>query len=379
MPSAPLPPDPWVGTLIRRLLGLSVALLVLARFAPAAWRTSAGADPPPPVEGAEGTPLVLSTADLWLDPVGPGTLLPPFEADDVAHSRAGWALLDRSAGEIQTLDPAGAPVLRFGRRGQGPGELSRPLHIGLDPDGVVAVLDASGRHLDVFPPASRPAVRVFLPAEDCPGSFGDEVLHHAGAWWVARRCFEGARSDLELVRVSATHEVSVEARATLTRTNTDPHLTPLLVPSGGELFVGSNRAPCLDAVAGDDRLCLPRPTAFPIPDSTAERMFGDLGRRAAAAGIDLDLPTHYPALVGVRARRRGPAVRTIRADGEDAWAVQEADTLRLLLPRPGGRVEPGEDAWLLLRDDGAGLRVWVVPDAPAGVPDGSPGAPPDAQ
>ncbi|MBT8336886.1 MAG: hypothetical protein KJO11_09800, partial [Gemmatimonadetes bacterium] len=298
-------------------------------------------------------------------PGHPGTLLPPFEADAVAHSSAGWALLDRTAGEILRLDGAGDPIARFGRRGEGPGELSRPLHIGLDRRGTVAVLDASGRHLDIFPTASRPAVRVSLPAAGCPGSFGDAVVHFEDAWWVARRCFEGPRSELEIVRANATGAADVEARTTLTRMNTDPHLTPLLVASGGELFMGSNRDPCLTAVGGGARLCLPRPPAIAIADTTADRMFGDLGRRAAAVGIDLELPTHYPGLVAARSRASGPALRTIRADGSDAWAVVESDTMRVLVPVPGGRVEPGETNWLLLRDDGAGLRIWVVADEPA--------------
>jgi hypothetical protein len=91
-------------------------------------------------------------------------------------------------------------------------------------------------------------------------------------------------------------------------------------------------------------------------------MFGDLERRAATIGLDLRIPTHYPGLVEVRGRPGGPAVRTILPDGSDAWAVETVDTLRILEAGQGARVEPGAAGWLFLRDDAAGLRVWIVGD-----------------
>lgn len=354
----PMPPDPWVGALLRRLLFAAVAALVLVQFTP---RSSTGRSDAPTPGAGEGTARVLPTAPRTLDPPGPGSLLPPFEADDVEHSRAGWVLLDRSEGEVLVLDPTGHPTRRFGRRGQGPGELERPLDVALADDGTVAVLDASGLRLDLFPPTGVPR-RVPLAADGCTGTFGDDVVHHDDGWWVIRRCFQGPNADLEVVRVPlAGPPVRAERRA-LTRMNTDPHLVPLLVATDQGLFAGSNLAPCLDPVGRDGaRLCLPQPARAPIPDTTSARLFGDLERRAAAVGLDLEIPTHYPALIEARSRPRGPVVRAIRPDGSAAWAEEAGDTLRILEPGGDARVEPGHDGWLLLRDDGAGLRVWVLP------------------
>ena len=99
----------------------------------------------------------------------------------------------------------------------------------------------------------------------------------------------------------------------------------------------------------------------------------DEGETHRILGIDLDLPSHYPALVEARDRRAGPAVRTIQIDGSDLWAFPDSDTLRVIAPGGGARAEPGHAGWLLLRDDGAGLRVWVVRDEDVeGRPEGDP-------
>lgn len=355
MSPIPLPPDPWVAVLLRRLLLVSLAILALARFTPRAA--------PRPADSAPNripAARVLPTVPAPLLPPGDGTLLPPFDVDDVEHSRAGWALLDRGEGEVLVLDPAGREVRRFGRRGAGPGELERPLDIGIDDEGTVAVLDASGLRLDLFPATGVPR-RIRLPADGCAGTFGDDVVSHAGAWWVVRRCFDGPNADLEVVRVPEVGEADRVVRRVLTRMNTDPHLVPVLVADRGRLFTGGNLDACLEAVATTGPpLCLPRPPRAPIPDSTATRLFGDLGRRAASVGLDLEIPTHYPALIEARGRPGGPAVRAILPDGSAAWAVETRDTLWLLEPTGRERIEPGVDRWLMLRDDGPGLRVWVV-------------------
>jgi hypothetical protein len=345
----------------RRLVRPAPTLLALTSLALVA--SCSPGTPEDPLAGRVGDASesrVLPTAVRPLEPRGTGTLLPPFEADDVAHSAAGWALLDRGAGEVQLLDPLGAPTARFGRRGEGPGELARPMHIALGDDGSVGVLDASGRHLDVFPTPTGPARRLPLPAEDCPGSFGDALARSGDTWLVARRCFAGPRADLEVWRVPTTGSATRAVRRVLTSMNTDPYLVPLLIASEGAVYAGSNLEACLPSLDGSADRCLPRGPAVPIPDSTAQRLFGTLARRAAAVGIDLAIPTHYPGVVDVRPRAGDLAVRTVLANGRDAWAIAEGDTLRTLEPTNGARVEPGHRGWLLLRDDGAGLRIWVV-------------------
>jgi hypothetical protein len=315
---------------------------------------------------------VLPSEPTPIVPPGSGRLLDPFEADDVDHSAFGWALLDRTAGEVLVLDSTGRPHRRLGRRGAGPGELERPSRIALGERVEVAVLDATGQRLDVFPESGLPR-RIPIEAHDCSGTFGDDVVRHAESWWVLRRCFDGPNADIEVLRVPNGGVPQRVERRTLTRMNSDPYLVPLLLSYRGLLHAGSNRDECLVEVGGPQgggsRLCLPRPVPLAIPDSLATRMFGDLGRRAAAVGLDLEIPTHYPGVVGARARASGPVIRTILEDGSDAWAYEVDGVLRVLTPGADTRVEPGESNWLLLRDEGAGLRVWIVPDlrpAPSG-------------
>lgn len=309
---------------------------------------------------------ILPTALVSIEPAGPGRLLEPFEVDDVDHSAAGWALLDRTAGEVLVLDSAGSVRRRVGRRGAGPGELERPNRVSLGESGDVAVLDAAGQRLDLLP-ESGPPRRIAIAGSDCAGTFGDAVVRHSGSWWVLRRCFQGPNADLEILRVGSGGEATRVERRVLTRMNTDPHLVPILLAVDGVLYAGSNLVACLVEVGGEGggarRLCLPMPAPIAIPDSVSIRLFGDLGRRAAAVGLDLEIPTHYPGLVGARRRRIGPAVRTILDDGSDAWAYESNGSLRVLTPPPGARIEPGEATWLVLRDDGPGLRVWVVQDS----------------
>ena len=352
-------PDPQLR-LSRRLLLAAVLSFAAIRIVPPLL---APANPP----GNAQVARILPAAATAIEPKGPGRLLPPFDVDDVAHTARGWALLDRTAGEVLVLDSTGSVHRRVGRRGAGPGELERPNRVSLAAGGEVAVLGAGGQRLDIFPEAGLPQ-RVAIAGDDCAGTFGDAVVRHDDSWWVLRRCFDGPNADIEVLRIGRGGDAERVERRVLTRMNTDPHLVPILLPFDGSLYAGSNLDPCLVEVgSADDRtLCLPMPTPIAIPDSVASRLFGDLGRRAAAVGLDLEIPTHYPGLVGARVRRLGPVVRTILEDGSDSWAYESKGVLRVLTPDVDIRVEPGESGWLLLRDEGPGLRVWVVRDSTSG-------------
>ncbi len=310
-------------------------------------------------------PPTLESRLIEVAPRGEGRWLAVFEADEVTHASSGWALLDRSEGEVLVLDTAGALVRRVGRRGEGPGELSRPHALALDHQAGVAVLDASGQRVDLFPAAGLPR-RLVVPAGSCRGTFGDVVLRHAEAWWTARRCYDGLDADLEVHRIDDAGTVERIDRRPLVRGRADPHMVPLLLAMEGAVYAGSNLYPCLDEVSGEAsrELCLPRPHPLAIPDSLRERMFGGLARRAAAVGLGLDVPTHYPGIVGVRSGSNRAVVRTIVADGSDRWAFEQRDTLWIVDPPRDTRIAPGAAAWLILKDEGNGLRAWTSPIDP---------------
>ncbi len=360
MSSVKLPPDPWLGVVLRRLLVVSVVILVFAHFASPTGLDVTLAEEHAP-DSASWVTLPMATTPLT--GAGDGMLLPPFEIDDSESWTGGWALLDRAAGEVLVLDTLGAVVRRVGRRGAGPGELERPLDVAVGPAGSVAVLDATGQRLDLFPTSGLP-LRVALTAHECKGTFGDDVVHHREVWWVLRRCFQGMAVDIEVVRVTAGGASEIVTRRHLTSMSVDPLLTPLIVEAGGTLYVGNNREPCLAPVEDSSSgapLCLPQPPPRAIPDSVAQELFGDLGQRAAAVGLDLKLPTHYPGVFATRRGPDGPVIGLIRADRSDAWAYGRGDSLRVVETSAGVRAIPGLSHWLLFRDDVAGLRLWTVP------------------
>jgi len=61
-------------------------------------------------------------------------------------------ILDASSSRILVVSPEGEYVREFGRQGEGPGELSRPLGMLVEDDGSVAILDATKRAFTRFDP-----------------------------------------------------------------------------------------------------------------------------------------------------------------------------------------------------------------------------------
>ncbi len=57
---------------------------------------------------------------------------------------------DMLANEIRAFSAAGEPLFRFGREGDGPGELAAPCCLALDPDGLVWVREASNGRYSAF-------------------------------------------------------------------------------------------------------------------------------------------------------------------------------------------------------------------------------------
>lgn len=78
----------------------------------------------------------------------------------------GLAIANSGAHEIVFLDPEGAPVRRYGREGQGPGEFASLRAIGLSTDGVLwAYDDRLGRLTMVPDPGEEPRTRPLRPAD----------------------------------------------------------------------------------------------------------------------------------------------------------------------------------------------------------------------
>lgn len=70
-------------------------------------------------------------------------------------------------GEVEVYDTDGRLLQKFGQKGQGPGEFTRPWHISISPDNEIFVLDKSARKITVFDTEGN-----FVRAIDCPESLG---------------------------------------------------------------------------------------------------------------------------------------------------------------------------------------------------------------
>ena len=64
-------------------------------------------------------------------------------------------ILDANSFRVLLVDGEGSFVRQFGREGDGPGELSRPRHMVVQPDGSVAIFDARTRAFTLFDPEGQ--------------------------------------------------------------------------------------------------------------------------------------------------------------------------------------------------------------------------------
>lgn len=85
---------------------------------------------------------------------------------DVSQDGIMYAL-DIKVGEVTVYDTDGRLLRKFGKKGQGPGEFTRPWHLSISSKNEIFVLDKSARKINVFDPQEN-----FLRIIDCPLSLG---------------------------------------------------------------------------------------------------------------------------------------------------------------------------------------------------------------
>ena len=98
--------------------------------------------------GARPSDAATQAAEDTRSPLPPGTRLytEVFSVSDAALHRGTWFVLDRRGSQVHRISESGALLGSFGQRGEGPGELSRPVAIASHGDTVV-VLDGAQMHL----------------------------------------------------------------------------------------------------------------------------------------------------------------------------------------------------------------------------------------
>lgn len=309
----------------------------------------------------------LPTRPRAVAPADSGALDAPFVVSYASPTPTGWVLLDTSAGEVLLVGSDGLPEGRLGRRGQGPGELERPRLAARSEAGAVAVVDAFTRHLDIFPPGGDPWRRRIQGDECTVGTPVGMWAGREGEWHLVRSCQAGLSRSLEILLLPSGSPQRSGDLGPLAGPTQDLFVQPVAASLGERVYVGSTRRSCLSEVdAGsltlaDRHRCFPTPRPFATPDSLVTAVVGPSLNRAAAAGLSLALPDSFPTLAGVEATSRGPVVRVILEDLSEVWAFEEEGELVYADAPEGIAVHPGWEAWLLVRDDLEGLRIWTVP------------------
>ncbi|MFQ5514449.1 MAG: 6-bladed beta-propeller [Myxococcota bacterium] len=102
---------------------------------------------------------------------------------------------DTRACQIVVFDAGGEEVLRFGRRGSGPGELNAPTHLAFAPEGQLLVADSLNFRVQSFAPDGSPLWSVGR-AGDASGAFARPkgiALDRSGRLYVVDAAFENVQ------------------------------------------------------------------------------------------------------------------------------------------------------------------------------------------
>jgi hypothetical protein len=229
----------------------------------------------------------------------------------------------------------------------------------------VAVLDLAATRLDRFLLDGTPLPRVSLPRGACPGTLAEALAASDAGWLVLQRCAEGGGATVRTLLVDDRGRVTSLSVDTVAVQLDDPFLNAVILESDRALYTGTTRSPCLARIVGEgpsERCLRPvpaRPVSATLRQALEERLIG----RARSVGLDLQVPEHLPAFLAVRDLGDDLLAVMRPLDERDAPWVMESESARpLTLTAPEGiRLEPGPAGVLLLRDDLAGLRSWVVP------------------
>lgn len=134
----------------------------------------------------------METADDTLASLPAGTRLysEVFSVSDAALHGGTWFVLDRRGSQIHRISESGDLLGSFGQRGEGPGELIRPVAIASHGDTVV-VLDRGDLHL--FDLDGRHLADRSLALGGCPTGVARDLLSRPRGLFFLIECREGGR------------------------------------------------------------------------------------------------------------------------------------------------------------------------------------------
>ncbi len=204
-------------------------------------------------------------------------------------------VLDTQLAQVQVFAPAGKHLRTLGREGEGPGEMRRPVHFDVRPDGSVAVVQPFPGKIITLKPDGTPGAAINLGSND-PTQGGMVVLMGArerGGNLVAsgmRNAFGGESGAISETRFLATLDGQGKERkrhAELSRTR---NLERMVFDEKGDFFPGDRGK---WDVGPDGRLYLvPRYDAYEIEvraaDGTPERLIARAHDARKRTKADLD-------------------------------------------------------------------------------------------
>lgn len=295
-----------------------------------------------------------------------------------------WYLTDPRTHRIHILSRDGVRSRSFGGPGDGPGELTAPMHIAATSDRIwvadireprLTVYDFGGEYIEVIP----------LPTLNCvPGtvselaSIGEELI-------VVRSCLDPVQGvSYPIQRVDADRHIETLPISPLLLTG-GPTMEPryvvvALVVAGGtdRLYLADGLQQCVHTFdrSGDAlrRHCFDGLMAASIPRSDRERLRA--GIEEVSQGFSVDVPEHYPYFDRMAVREGTLWVRHPLDRNRAVWVDGRSEAADPSLAVPGDAFTTVSDDRLLVaipRREGTEIRVREISGSDRGLPSPSSG------
>ena len=280
-----------------------------------------------------------------------------------------WVLLDSRARQLVVLpDTPKAPILRFGREGDGPGEFRDPWFMAVSGN-QIGVLEARGDRLVRFDLSGQILGAALLTDPSCVFGPGQALLGDPRGGFVLLRTCSGMRGSTRGV---------VQRVDLLGRTETildlplqsgqhfDPFRLPVITHLDDVLLFGLLSEGCLrplDSSATNTTtsgFCAPAGERLPLPDSIRARLEA-LATQASRVGQRLEMPEALPPFIEVRTSSAGPLLRVPLSTGGEALDLLHTGGKRTRIDaaQPDA-VFVGRDEILLVEDLMVGTRLGHV-------------------
>jgi len=321
----PVPSRP-LGLLLIWALGLAALLGTLVVTLSRGLGVPRGTGPAAEGEAFLLPPPLTVERPRWSDAYRVDTLPQLLSVGAAVDVDSGWVLLDPRARQVVVLpnDPESLP-LRFGREGDGPGELQSPSFLAVSGD-QVGVLEARGDRLVRFDLSGRVLGPVGLTDGGCAFGPGQSLLGHpSGGFVVVRTCtgMDGSMRGL-YQRVGPEGDVDLLLDLALQPGGRfDPFRVPVAAVLDGTLLAGTLSDGCLwplDPESDGEEsitLCVPTSERLPLPDSIRIRLEA-LAVQASRVGRRLEMPDFLPTFIEVRSSTAGPLLSIPSARGPEA-------------------------------------------------------------